>query len=130
MRPALLALAIILMSSTALSHDHGQWAQADPWLRDWFRSQKIPGTNQTCCNEADGVYAEEDIRDNEYWTRFKPCAPNINCAVTDWMRVPPHVVIRGPNQSGAPVAWYVISWHGNPPVRTVTIRCFAPGSGM
>lgn len=48
----------------------GQYAQVDPAIRKWFRDQKIPGTQSSCCSESDGVYAEEDIREGHYWTRF------------------------------------------------------------
>ncbi len=30
-----------------------QYAQVDPKTRQWFRDQKVPGTNRQCCSEAD-----------------------------------------------------------------------------
>jgi hypothetical protein len=85
-------------------------------IRKWFRSQKNPKTGVLCCDESDGVYAEEDIRDGSYWTRW-PQNP-------EWMRVPDEVVIRDPNRHGAPVVWWLYE-NGKP-----VIRCFAPGGGV
>src|SRR5258708_39771303 len=48
----------------------GQYAQYSPEERRWFRNQTSPATGGNCCNEADGVYAEEDIRQGHYWTNF------------------------------------------------------------
>jgi hypothetical protein len=84
-------------------------------LRDWFRSQKSPKTGALCCNEADGLFAEEDIRDGHYWARWSG---------HDWLPVPDEVVIHDPNRHGAPVVWWYVE-------RGVTkIRCYAPGGGV
>lgn len=92
------------------------YSQIPPEIRNWFRSQKNPKTGVLCCDESDGVYAEEDIRDGEYWARW-PANP-------EWMKVPDDVVIRDPNRHGAPVVWWIYE-NGKP-----AIRCFAPGGGV
>ena len=63
-------LLVLVLCVPALARDNGQYAQVSPELRQWFRSQKSPKTGGLCCNEADGIYAEEDIRDGRYWTRW------------------------------------------------------------
>ncbi len=40
----------------------GQYAQVPPEIQEWFRTQKIPGTEATCCSESDGVHGEQDVR--------------------------------------------------------------------
>ena len=42
--------------------------------------------------EADGTYAEEDIRNGVYWTRFE-------LTKGDWIPVPADVVIKDPNRN-------------------------------
>jgi hypothetical protein len=70
-----------------------------------------------CCNEADGTYAEEDIRNGVYWTRFELTGG-------EWIAVPADVVIKDPNRNGAPVAWWYFQ-EGK-----LQIRCYAPGVGV
>jgi len=95
----------------------GAFTQLDNDTREWLRSRKIPGTTTLCCNEADGVWAEEDTINGRYWTRWR-----IDGALTAWMPVPPEVVIHG-NKHGSPVVWWL--WVNGHPV----IRCYAPGAG-
>jgi hypothetical protein len=90
----------------------------DP-LHAWFMSQKIPGTNDSCCSQADQVYAEEKIIDGEYWVIFQP---------KEWkdkdsglMKVPPKSILSGHNPSGKTVVWYGFN-DGK-----LYIRCFHAG---
>ncbi len=109
----------VLPTGLGVARDNAQFAQADPQTRQWFRDQISPRTGVHCCDESDGVYAEEDIRDGHYWTRF----PQSN---GEWMQVPDEVVIKDPNRNGAPVVWwYADIDHGQ---RIVKIRCYAVGS--
>lgn len=101
----------------------GQYAQVDPATRYWFRNQKSPKTGGNCCSEADGVYAEEDIRQGEYWVRFIAKLQDGSEVLVDWMPVPGEVVIHDPNRNGAPVVW----WYWD---QVWQIRCYAPGSGV
>ena len=64
-----LLLAGLLTCAPALAHDNGQYENVSPEVRAWFRAQKSPKTGALCCNEADGLYAEEDIRDGHCRTR-------------------------------------------------------------
>jgi hypothetical protein len=102
----------------------GQYADVDPEISAWFRSQKIPGCNElmyscSCCNEADGTYAEEDIINGRYWARWR-----IGDSLTAWMPVPPEAVLPKSNRNGSPVVWWIFR-DGVP-----HIRCYAPGSGV
>lgn len=95
-----------------------------PEEREWFRSQRNPQTGSLCCSEADGTYAEEDIRGNEYWTRFEfRRSAGAEPERTGWVKVPPECVIHNPNRHGAPTVWWY--WNGEP-----GIRCYAPGAGL
>lgn len=96
----------------------GQYANVDQVTQEWFRSQKVPNTNFICCNEADGVFAEEEIRGGSYWTRFRPHGK----PPTGWMKVPPDVIIQGPNRNPSAVVWYFFDNEG-----IVYIRCYARG---
>jgi hypothetical protein len=98
----------------------GQYDHIDLATRQWFRSQKSPKTGMSCCDESDGTYAEEQIREGIYWTR---CAEG-KCPIAQWTPVPDDVVIREPNRNGAPVLWW--RWEGGAPL----IYCYAPGPLM
>ena len=112
-------LALLVLCAPALARElyPGQYSNVPADVRQWFRAQKSPKTGGLCCNEADGTYAEEDIRNGVYWTRFE-------LTKGEWIRVPPEVVITGPNINGAPVAWWYFQ-DGK-----VQIRCYAPGAGI
>jgi hypothetical protein len=106
----------LLFFAPALARDNGQYENVSPEVRQWFQSQKSPLTGILCCDEADGTFAEEDIRDGHYWVRW--------VKGQDWQAVPDQVVIREPNRHGAPVVWW------EPQGLKYKIRCYAPGSGM
>lgn len=104
-------------------HLHDQWAQVSPRVKHWFESQTVPdggpSQGQSCCSVSDAEYAEEDIVNGRYWTRWR-----IQGALTAWQPVPPEAVLNTPNLAGHPVVWYW--WKDGIPV----IRCFAPASGV
>ena len=112
-----IVLGLLVLCLPALARDNGQYNNVSPEVRQWFRAQKSPKTGGLCCNEADGTYAEEDIRNGEYWTRFE-------LTNGEWILVPQDVVIKDPNRNGAPVAWWYFQ-NGK-----VQIRCYAPGGGV
>lgn len=127
-----IALCFVALGLVTLAYPRtlypGQWAQIAPAEREWFRTQKAPNSGIPCCSEADGTYAEEDIRDGHYWTRFawrySPDGLKPEQEMhSDWMQVPDDVVIRTPNRHGAPVVWWVKD-------SQLRIRCYAPGSGL
>jgi hypothetical protein len=64
-------LALFVLCVPALARDNGQYNNVDPEIRQWFRDQISPQTGSLCCEEADATYAEEDIRNGVYWTRFE-----------------------------------------------------------
>ena len=112
-------LALLVLCAPALARElyPGQYSNVPAEVRQWFRSQKSPKTGGLCCNEADGTYAEEDLRNGVYWTRFE-------FTKGEWIPVPADVVIKDPNRNGAPVAWWYLK-DGK-----VEIRCYAPGGGV
>jgi hypothetical protein len=111
------------LNSPVQAHDiNGVFSQLDEGQREWLRTQKVPrgeGKGGICCNEADGVYAEEDIINGRYWTRWR-----IHDALTAWMPVPDNAILDTANWNGSPVVWWFYS-NGNP-----VIRCYAPGPKM
>lgn len=117
-----ITLLVLVVASPVIARDNGQFAQVDQNVRQWFRSQVSPKTGIYCCSEADGVYAEEDIREGHYWTRF----PQSN---GEWMQVPDDVVIKDPNRNGAPVVWWYYDMAPGNVQRAVKIRCYAVGGG-
>ena len=99
----------------------------------WLRNQHVPagnGKGNSCCNEADGTYAQEDLRGDHYWVRyhFRYYRGDGTMAEgdTDWMPVPDDAVIHDPNRHGAPVVWYFFA--GDP--QHPQVRCYAPGAGL
>ena len=134
---AIVATGLFLVLTPAPSHGRelypGQYAQYPPEIREWFRSQKSPRTGISCCSEADGTYAEEEIREGHYWTRFtwRFCFAH-ECQDLDsgWMDVPDDVVIHDPNRHGAPVVWWTRASGTEAATAKVRIRCYVPGSGV
>jgi len=108
---------LFLLSTVVLAKD--DYSQIDPKVRQWFQNQHSPATGINCCSEADGVYAQEDIREGHYWTRFDAHGRD-----SGWMQVNDEVVIHDPNRNGAPVVWWWTDGY------ELKIRCYAPGSGL
>lgn len=110
----------------------GQYAQVDPAQRKWFQDQLVPGgpaKGSSCCNEADGATAEEEIRGDHYWVRFTykkwdSATSTYEDADSDWMEVPDEVILDT-NHNGAPIVWWWMAG-GN----KLLIRCYARGSGI
>jgi len=98
-------IAILLMlSCPALARDDGRFADVDPVVREWFRSQRVPGGSHagtSCCTEADGVYAEEDIRAGQFWFRYQTREGRS----VDWTLAGPDQLITTPNKHGRAVVW-------------------------
>lgn len=49
-------LAAIFSSLPAKARDYGQWEKTSPEVREWYQSLKQPGTNISCCGEADAYW--------------------------------------------------------------------------
>ncbi len=116
----LILTLLFLCSVQARELYPGQYANVPQEIREWFTAQLVPGgpgKGMSCCTTADGVDAEEDIRGDQYWTRF-----NTQMGRTDWMPVPHDAVLKEPNKRGAAVVWYYFE------NAVAKIRCFAPGA--
>ena len=104
---------------TKPSYDH-----VPPDIRQWFRDQQEPKSGLSCCNEADGGQAQEEIRNGKYWASW--ClvgnSQTGECARSSgWIEVPDDVVIQGPNRAGHPVVWSYLQGGKH------IIRCYSPG---
>jgi hypothetical protein len=125
--------ALLLMSSSVRAEWRAEMAQEfTPQEQMWFKEQITPGGPQKggrCCDTSDGTYAQEDIRDGHYWTRYHwrryPGNGVFIEGDTDWVEVPDRAVIHEPNRHGAPAVWYYFTDGPTP-----QIRCYAPGAGL
>lgn len=123
LRVFVLSLSLLLVSPS-MGHDEKHYADMPKDVLEWFKSQTVPGgpnKGARCCNERDGTYAEEDIRDGVYWTRFEQTKGA-------WIPVPPDVVIHDPNRNGAPVVWWY--YESGPNGEVPKVKCYAPGAGL
>ena len=141
MRKLLLALIGIVPIAFAYGRElyPGQHAQVPPEVQEWFRSQKIPGTQASCCSESDGVYGEQEVRNGKYWTRFVieyhvyDCSQlngggcldrGITSERTGWVAVPDNAVIHNSkNPYLIPIIW----WHRDES-NGVRIKCYVPAA--
>lgn len=137
---SLVAMAATLAGAllTLVRPTHATWRpemaqQFTPEQKRWFGQQHVPGgpmKGNSCCSDADGTYAQEDIRGDHYWTRYHFRYYSGNGVAqegdTDWVQVPDEAVIREPNRHGAPAVWYYFAGDKDHPV----IRCYAPGVGI
>jgi hypothetical protein len=119
-------LLLALLTTVASATWRPEYAQLDSGTREWFRAQKNPTTNVPCCSEADGVSAQEDIRDGRYWTRFV----TREGLDSGWMQVPEDAILRSSNRNGAPVAWYAAKSAGAAGPSVLWIRCYATGAKL
>ena len=123
------SLFALVLASSAFSHVHEgpfppQFAEAAPEVKNWLRSQKNPQKpGENCCNEKDGLDAQEDVKDGHYRVLL-PREAYPKGETPYWVDVPDDAVIKAPNLAYVPVAWY---WHLN---GRVMIRCFAPGAKL
>lgn len=109
-------LVLVLACSAAPARDAGQFDQADPDTRSWFRGLR-DGNGMGCCDFADGTRLEDpDWRietDGTYAVRIDGA----------WQAVPADAVVKDRNRIGYPVVW---TYFANG--RRV-VRCFMPGAG-
>lgn len=112
-------LALCYSALTVASSARWNGLHNDPW----FRAQVVPGTHTPCCDIADGVPAEEDIREGHYWVRFK-----IEGQTIPWMPVPDKAIITDVvNKRGTPLVWYS-TWAGQDESQVININCFIAGA--
>ena len=106
-----LSLACVI---TTHATDNGKYEGSDPTIREWFRTQRAPNSRIPCCDIADGRTTDYKQKDDGYWVP-DPLSPS------DWMHVPPDVVIRNTvNPIGEAIIWFM----GD----KKSIRCFIPTS--
>lgn len=119
----------------ALATWRPEYAQLPDDVRHWFRSQVEPGSGRSCCNEADSVAAEEELRGNHHWTRFVARvkvmvdgAPHEEEYQTNWMEVPEKAILQGANPNGAPVVWWRLMSRTDEGEWRFKIVCYARGN--
>ena len=91
-------------------------------FKHWVGQQRVRGEGRDdryCCTISDGRLVRVRIVGDHYEVR--PLHPE---TLTDpphgWVPVPPRAVLRAPNPTGYPVAWFA----GD------TVACFAPADGI
>ena len=129
LRLIIASIAIVCFGGHGISRERypGQYAQLDPAISKWFNEQHVPDhPSNSCCSNADGTRAEQDIRDGHYWTRFVYKSGGIEMG-SGWMQVPDDVIIRDgkPNPVGAPIVWwYIADDDDGDGGAALTIRCY------
>jgi hypothetical protein len=106
-----------------------EWDDLLPFA-PWIAEQHMPGTNDICCDIADGRAVDVRInsRTGHYEIRFKHPESIVDAwpipLQGTWYDVPPIAVLHVPNPTGKAIAWWspgsVVSEYNSP------IRCFAP----
>lgn len=133
---------LICLAAMALAVAHattrfpGQWNSVPAEVREWYRTQMVPGGSSPCCSAADSTSAQEDRRlghdgNVHYWAKFNACGTfndgkggvSQQCIPVDWTEVPDQAVLKGyrpPRNVQLPVVWWF--WDG----QNWGIRCYAP----
>lgn len=113
------ALALLLVALPAMplhGRDNGQYAQVDPRIQQWFKSQK-DRNGVSCCDTSDGTRLEDPD-----WE----CEDQDKCKVKlddgKWYDVPPQAMVYGPGIG------FAVVWRWFDPNAGWKIRCFQPGS--
>jgi hypothetical protein len=112
----LAVLAIALAPALAYSHD-----ARHPELNNWFEG--LHSGKGPCCSNADGnvvIDADWESKDGHYRVKLEG----------QWVDVPDEAVIKEPNRDGRTIVWPGgTTWNYNMPnAKTLTVRCFMPGS--
>jgi hypothetical protein len=81
-----------------------------PDQREWVRGLRN-GVGVPCCDDADGIDPEWDIKDGRYRVRYGG----------QWLVVAPHALLTMPNRIGVARAW-IGHGDGEP-----FVTCFLPG---
>ena len=113
----LLPIALATIVTAAHARDDGRYAQADPAVRDWFRSLTTPSNKHIgCCDESDCLRTEFETGPRGYRAR----TPD-----GQWIDVPETAVIYGQkNPTGGPVLCALKDARGG-----WRVLCFVPGEG-
>lgn len=116
----ILLIALLLVSSTALAHDHDH-----PELDGWYKS--LSSGKGPCCDGSDAV----SVIDPNWEIQDKPGNPFrvwLDVSMEDgkvnmqWVDVPEDAVVHEPNKAGIAKVWPVRTYMG------VIVRCFLPGA--
>ena len=109
----IVAVVVLLINiATARAFDNGQYDNADPKIRSWFKNVRSPH-GIPCCDISDGHPTDWHYVEDGYESFFEG----------KWHRVPPEAVVRdAANPTGRAVTWYVQQGAG-----VYYIRCFVPG---
>ena len=103
-------LALVIVMTTALARDLGQWEKQDPAISAWFKRQMQPDNpSVSCCGKADAYEANEFAMDGDQYfavvTDTRDDAPLMRPHIPSGTRIyiPPHKMKRNnddPNPTG------------------------------
>ena len=108
-----LALFALLICGPAFARDDGRFSNSP--LKEWFGG--LASGKGLCCSFADGYVVEDPdwkSSNGHYQVRLG----------NQWVDVPDDAVIAEPNKFGRTMVWPVQDG------KSLTIRCFLPGSMM
>jgi hypothetical protein len=112
-----LLFAALLSATATLARDNGQWAQADPEIKQWFNGLQSV-SRVLCCSFADGLRI-----DDVDWRRTSnedyPFQVHLE---GQWVDVPAAAVVSAKNRVGYAIVWPVMN-RGE----RIAIRCFMAG---
>ena len=61
-------IALLVLTTTALARDNGQWSGQPANIRQWFQSLMQPDNPyMSCCGEADAFEADAFDQENGHW---------------------------------------------------------------
>lgn len=120
----MVVLLVTLLSTAAVAHDDGRYANSD--LKQWFNT--LASKKGLCCSFADGVA----IQDVDWDSSCQPEIASVGGLVCtyrvhldgQWLDVPDAAVITEPNKAGTAIVWPYKDSDGK-----TQIRCFIAGSG-
>jgi hypothetical protein len=121
-------LIMLVLQIPAHAHDNGQWNNADPTIRQWYKSLMQPDyPTSSCCGEADAYWADEvHVRGG-----------NTYAVITDDRDDGPLGRPHIPNGTEVEVPNHKLKWDsGNPTGHNILfishtrhVFCFVQGSG-
>lgn len=113
------SLLLSVLSSPATATDNGQWNDASPTDREWFRGVRSPH-GVPCCDMADGHRTTFEWRQDDagghFWVPIEGAMTMVPTEAIVW---------NAGNPFDTSIIWYVRQG-----AKTYYIRCFVPIGGV
>ena len=123
----IIMLVLLLAATPARAHDYGQWENADPVVRQWYKNRMQSDNPRTsCCGSSDAYWCDDiHVRDSKTFCKItddRPDEPLMrrHIDIGTEIEIPVYKINKDPNLAGHSVIF--LSPAG-------FVYCFVPANG-